>query len=32
MNVQMAKMHRDVMDVSEVNDVSYDVFISKHHM
>ena len=30
MNVQMAEMHRDLMDVSEVNNVSRDVFIPKN--
>ena len=32
MNVQMAEMHRDVMDLSEVNNVSRDVFMPKNRM
>ena len=32
MNAQMAEMHIELMDVSEVNDVGHDVFISKNRM
>ena len=32
MNAQMAEMHIELMDVSEMNDVGHDVFISKNPM
>ena len=32
MDVQMAEMHRDLMDVSEVNNVNRDVFVHSREL